>query len=177
MRDDIELITIGRIERPFGVRGEVRVRSLSDVPGRFDGLNQVTLVSASGQSLETTVTGVRRVQNAYLLGLEAFSTPEEAARFRGALVKIPQGETPPLPPGQYYEFELVGLTVVDETAGELGTIADIVEVPSHHIFVIQGKDGEHLLPATKDVVRSVDVDAGIMRVRWVTALKGAAGAV
>ncbi len=177
MAEATELITIGRIERPFGVKGEVRVRSLSDVPGRFEGLSQVMLVSTSGQCLETAVRGVRKVENAYLLGLDAFSTPEEAVRFRGALLKIPKEDVPPLPPGEYYEFELMGLTVMDESGGVLGTIEDIVEIPSHHVFVIRGEDGEHLVPAIKDVVRSVDVDAGIVTVRWVAALKGAADAV
>ena len=177
MTEATELITIGRIERPFGVKGEVRVRSLSDVPGRFEGLSQVMLVSTSGRYLETAVRGVRKVQNAYLLGMDAFTTPEEAARFRGALLKIPKTDVPPLPPGEYYEFELLGLTVMDESGGVLGTIEDIVEIPSHHVFVIRGKDGEHLLPAIKDVVRSVDVDAGMVTVRWMAALKGAADAV
>ncbi len=177
MRDDPELIAIGRIERPFGVKGEVRVRSLSDVPGRFEGLHRVTLVPASGECLETAVKGVRRVQNAYLLSMDAFRTPEEAARFRGALIKIPKGDAPPLPAGHYYEFELMGLTVMDETGGVLGTIEDIVEIPSHHVFVIRGEEGEHLLPAIKDIVRSVDLAAGIMNVRWEGALTGAADAV
>ena len=47
MADAAELIAIGMIEKPFGVRGEVRVKSLSDVPWRFEGLKDVTLVAAS----------------------------------------------------------------------------------------------------------------------------------
>ena len=61
MADTAELIAIGMIEKPFGVKGEVRVRSLSDVPGRLEGLKDVTLVAASGRALVTAVTVVTTV--------------------------------------------------------------------------------------------------------------------
>ena len=54
--DQAELVTIGRIERSFGVRGEARVRSLSDVPGRFDHLGEVTLVASNATASEGECT-------------------------------------------------------------------------------------------------------------------------
>ena len=50
--DQAELVTIGRIERSFGVRGEARVRSLSDVPGRFEELRQVMIAGRGGTGRE-----------------------------------------------------------------------------------------------------------------------------
>ena len=64
-------MTIGKIERPFGVRGEVKVRSLSDVPGRFEHLNQVQVVGADGASCrDRTVTHVRRAGDTYIVRFE-----------------------------------------------------------------------------------------------------------
>ncbi len=166
MRDVSEQITIGKIVKPFGVKGEVRVESLSDVPGRFEGLKAVTLESPTGRTLSTAVTRVRRGgPDSYVLGLESFSTPEEAAVFRGALLKIPRGQTPPLPEGHYYEFELIGLTVLEEGGRVLGTLDDIVETPGGHVFVAHSDRGEVLIPATRTTVASVDVGRGIMVVR------------
>ena len=59
MTEPVELVAIGVIEKPFGVRGEMRVRSLSDVPGRFEGLTRVTLEAPSGAVKETAVRSVR----------------------------------------------------------------------------------------------------------------------
>ncbi len=177
MHEPTELITIGKIERPFGVKGEVRVRSLSDVPGRFEGLQQVTLVTPTGQSVDASVTRVRRVRGAYIVSLDVLETPEQAAQFRGSWFKIPKELTPPLPQGQYYEFELQGLTVVDETGWVLGTVEEILDTPGNHVFVIRGGDAEHLLPATKDVVRSVDHEERRMTVRWAAAAMGSSDAV
>ena len=82
-----------------------------------------------------------------------------------------------LPPGQYYEFQLIGLTVSNEAGLILGTLEEILETPGNHVFVIRGTSGEHLLPATKEVVRSVDLDAGSMTVRWAADMMETADAV
>ena len=170
MADSSELIAIGKIEKPFGVRGEVRVRSLSDVPERFEGLTQVTLVSPSGRTLVTGVTRVRANGHSYVLGFEAFTTPEEAAVFRGGLIKIPRSQAPPLPAGQYYEFDLIGMTVVDEAGQLLGTLEEVLETPSNHVFVVRREGREILIPAIKDVVAAVDVKSQTMTIRTVGGL-------
>lgn len=170
MTDAAELIAIGKIEKPIGIRGEVRVRSLSDVPGRFEGLTQVTLVSPSGRTLVTGVTRMRGNEHSYVLGFEAFTTPEEAAVFRGGLIKIPRDQVPPLPAGQYYEFDLIGMTVLDETGLLLGTLEEVLETASNHVFMVRREGREILIPAIKNVVSSVDVETRTMTIRPVGGL-------
>ncbi|MGH7205513.1 MAG: ribosome maturation factor RimM [Nitrospiraceae bacterium] len=170
MTETAELIAIGKIEKPFGVRGEVRVRSLSDVPGRFEGLTQVTLVAPSGRALVTAVTRVRANGNSYVLGFDASTTPEEAAVFRGWLIKIPRDQAPPLPAGQYYEFDLIGMTVVDGVGQLLGTLEEVLETASNHVFVVRREGREILIPAIKDAVAAVDVENRTMTIRSVKGL-------
>jgi 16S rRNA processing protein RimM len=137
----------------------------------------VIVASSQGKELETRVTHVRSINGGYILGLEAFSTPEEAAGFRGTFLKIPRDQTAAAQPGHYYEFQLLGLTVVSESGDRLGRIEDILETRGHHVFVIRNARGERLLPATKAVVRSVDLDAGTMTVQWTDLEEDAADAV
>ncbi|MFM8540828.1 MAG: ribosome maturation factor RimM [Nitrospira sp.] len=160
-----DLVVIGTIEKSFGVRGEMRVRSLSDVPGRFEGLTKVTLESLSGKTVEATVERVRPVSGAYLVKMDVCATPEAVAAFRGWAVKIPQGSAPPLPQGQYYEYELIGLLVQDEQGRAIGRLAEILETPGTHVFVVKAARGETLIPATKSMVASVDVARGTMTIR------------
>ncbi len=160
-----ELVTIGRIERPFGVKGEVKVRSLSDVPGRFDHLGKVSIVEAGGQRSERTVAQVRRAGAAYLVKFDGITTPEDAALLRGALVQIPRE---PLPAGSkdvFYECDLIGLSVVDESGRHLGTVDQLWELPGHHVFVVKRDGRELLIPAAKSFVKSVDVAGGQMVVK------------
>ena len=165
MLDHAERVTIGKIERQFGVRGEVKVHSLSDVPGRFDQLKEVTLVAPAGESLTTTVTHVRPGGRSYIMALEAFRTPEEAARFRGAWLQIPRSSSPLLADGLYYEYDLLGMTVVDENNNTLGTVEEVLEFSANHLFVVRKGQQEFIIPALKRVIAAVDVAGRVMTIR------------
>jgi 16S rRNA processing protein RimM len=160
-----EFVTIGKIIKPFGVKGHVRVHSLTDVPGRFEGLCEVTVVPPSGRAFVTAVRSVRKDRASYVLGLEAFSTPEEAAACRGALLTIPEAQTPPLSSGRYYQFQLLGMQVRDDSGRTLGTLEDIMETPGHAVFAVRGQAGEVLIPATQSAIVSVDVEGRLIVVR------------
>lgn len=158
-------VTIGRIERPFGVKGEVKVRSLSDVPGRFDHLERVSVVGTTGQASDRAVKRVRRAGGGYILQFADVTTPEEAGLLRGGLIQIPRQEDLPRSPGLFYECDLIGMAVVDEQGTELGSVETTWELPSHHVLVVRRGDRELLVPAAKDFVISVDMARRRMVVR------------
>ncbi|MBX3325639.1 MAG: ribosome maturation factor RimM [Nitrospira sp.] len=170
MVNQLETVTVGRIERPFGVRGEVKVLSLSDVPGRLEGLTRVSLLAANGKTLETGVTHVRRAGTRFILGLSAFSTPEEAGLWRGGLIRTVRGSVPELPAGQYYECDLVGLDVRTEAGESLGVVEAIWELPGNSVVVLRNGTKEVLIPAAKEFVVAVDLVARIMTVRLIDGL-------
>jgi 16S rRNA processing protein RimM len=165
MIDQAELVTIGRIERTFGVRGEARVRSLSDVPGRFDALRLVTIVAPGGKTIDTQVTHVRSGGSTLIMGFEAFTTPEQVAEFRGGLIQVPRGDSPPLPDDHYYECDLIGMLVQDEAGTVLGRLENIWTMSDSRIFSVRQDGKEILIPAAKQVVMAVDVAGGVMTVR------------
>ncbi len=165
-----DCVTIGKIERPFGVRGEVKVRSLSDAPGRFDRLARVRVVGVTGQAVETAVTHVRRAGDTYILGFEGVSTPEEAGTLRGGLIQVPHGTAPALSDDRYYECDLIGMRVVDERGENVGVLETIWELPGHHVFVVRKGTREILIPAAKAFVASVDCANHRMVVRVVEEL-------
>lgn len=154
------LVTIGRILKPFGVRGEVKVESLSDVPGRFAGLQSVylTLPYEGAIPQETTVTQVRNVTAGYLMKCSTFSTPEEAAHFRGAWIQIPTSTDLPRHPETFYQFELIGLRVEDPDGQKMGKVEEILEYPQHHVLVIRNQEAEFLIPANRKTIEKVDLD-------------------
>lgn len=159
------MVTVGKLVKPFGVRGQARVLSLTDVPNRFETLKEVTLELPTGKTLVTTVTDVHPDGRSYLLRFRAFSTPEEVGDFRGAWLKIPQTEVPPAPEGHLYQFELIGLTVKDESDNVLGTLEEVVDLPHQHLFVVRGTDREYLLPALRKWISAVDLAGGVMTVK------------
>ncbi len=154
-----DLVTIGRILKPFGVRGEVKVESLSDVPGRFEGLETVYLAPSQGNSIpqETAVTQVRAVNTGYLVRFSAFSTPEEAAPFRGAWIQIPRNPDLPRTPDTFYQFELIGLRVEDPNGAHMGWVEEVLEYPQLHVLVVRNGTQEFLIPAHRRAITNVDV--------------------
>lgn len=163
-------VAVGKIVKPFGVKGDVRVLSLSDVPGRMQGLKQVTLVTPSGRSVAALVTRLREERGGFVMGFDVFSSPEEAAAFRGALITIARDLIPTLPEGQYYESDLVGLTVRDEAGLVLGTLEEILETGGHPFFAVRRDGKELLLPAARSIVVAVDVAGRTMTVRGIEEL-------
>jgi 16S rRNA processing protein RimM len=157
------LVVIGRILKPFGVRGEVRVESLSDVPGRFEGLETVTLALSDGTNVETKVTSVRQINQGVILGLSAFSTPETAAPYRGAWLKIPVTHTLPREKDTFYQFELIGLRVEDSDGQTIGNVEEVLEYPQHHVLVIRSKEREVLIPASRRTIETVDLTKKVLR--------------
>lgn len=170
MVSQLDTVTVGLIERPFGVRGEVKVRPLSDVPGRFEGLRSVSLLAKNGQTLETSVTHVRRAGTGFILGLSGVTTPEAASLWRGGFIRTVRGIVPELPDGHYYECDLIGLAVYTEESQLIGVLEEILEVPGNPVFVVRQGAKEILIPAAKEWVSAVDVVAGTMTVRLIDGL-------
>ncbi|MGB0909228.1 MAG: ribosome maturation factor RimM [Nitrospirales bacterium] len=164
MQVTTECITIGRLLKPFGVRGEMRVESLTDIPHFFENLPSVTLVAKNGHVLQTEVTQARPSGSYYLLSFSAFAAPEEAAAFRGALIQVPQDSVPPSSSEEFYQFELIGLTVRDELNRDLGCVEEIMDLPQHPVLVVRQEGTEHLIPATRHVVKHIDVNNKLITV-------------
>ena len=73
---------------------------------------------------------------------------------------MPEADLPALPDGEYYRFELIGLTVVDRAGAVLGTLDEIIETGANDVYRVHPETGaDMLLPALADVIVSVDLPA------------------
>ncbi len=150
------LITIGRILKPFGVKGEMKIELITDFPERFNDLRRVYLVSSRGKEITSEVQSVRHAGGATFLRFSGYDTPETARELNGWFIKVPREEAVPLPEGSYYRFELIGMEVICESGEKLGTITDIFETGSNDVYVVKRGRKETYIPATKEIVKQVD---------------------
>ena len=150
------LITIGKARKTHGVKGELRIEPLTDHPERFTGLRRVYLTPPRGESRRCAVRSVRYMDGAPLVLFEGYDTPEKARELNGWLIQVPEEEAVPLPDGQYYWFELIGMEVLSESGEKLGTIVDIFETGSNDVYVVKAGKKEIYLPATREVIKQVD---------------------
>lgn len=120
--------------------------------------------------METSVTHVRRAGAGFILRLTGLTTPEEAGVWRGGLIQTARGTVPALPDGQYYECDLIGLTVQTEGGQPVGVLEEILDVPGNPVFVVRQGTKEILIPAAKELVVAIDVTARMMTIHLIDGL-------
>jgi 16S rRNA processing protein RimM len=147
--------TIGKVVAPFGRMGEAKVRMESDFPERFTYLRRVCLRPPRGQSALFEVEHARLHKGQVILKLKGIESIDDVERWRNALVQIPRAEAMPLEPNSYYISDLIGADVVTRENRVLGKLDNILSYPAHDLLQI----GEILIPAVKEFVLSVDIEA------------------
>lgn len=118
-----------------------------------------------------TLTGCRVHGQGRLIALQGVDTPESAGRFRNQWVFVKTKDAPALPEGQYYQYQLIGLNVVDEEDRSLGKLTEIIETGANDVYVVTKESGgEILLPAIPSVILDLQPDSGFMRVHLLEGL-------
>ncbi len=158
-------VAVGRIGPAWGVRGAVKVIPLVDKRERL----------APGR--EVTVDGERRViessrwqKGIVYLKLSGIDDRDAASALRERFLVVPEGELAPLPEGQYYRFQLIGLMVRNASGASLGRVTDVLTTGANDVYVVQGEKGEILVPATDEVIKEIDLERGEMVIEEVPGL-------
>lgn len=150
-----EILTVGVILAPHGVRGDIRIKPLTEKPERF--LEAPTInIKGFGQA---KIENARWHKHFVLLKLEGVDDMDAADKLRGLEIVMHKSELGKLPDGRYYAFEIIGLEV-HTTAGELlGKVNDILTTGASDVYAVRLLDGkELLLPAIDEVVLEIDID-------------------
>lgn len=156
-------LLIGAIRKPHGVRGEVRVTPLTDVPERFTWL-ETAYLGTPQQAQPITIESARLHQDIVLLKIEGYDDRTAVENLRGQYILIDEADAIPLEEGEYYLHQLLGLTVITDNDEPLGELTDVIETPANNVFQVTGDKGEILLPDIPDVILDIDFDAGRMTV-------------
>lgn len=158
-------VLVGRVLRPFGVRGELKVESLTDFPERFTPGSILYL-----QGKPRTVQGSRPLGRDIAVKFAGIENPEDGSAFAGAVLEVPEDSLRQLPPGAYYHSQLIGLRVTTTAGQALGAVTRILSTSSNDIYVVESDSGEILVPAISAVVQKIDLEAGVMTIEAVPGL-------
>lgn len=160
------LVVIGEIARPHGLRGEMRVTPLTDRPERFEGVTDCVLWDRARDRREHgRITAARRQGAVVLLSLAGCETVEAASALVGCLVALPEAEALPLPPGQFYPWQLEGCRVLTEEGREVGRVTRIEQSTVQDLWVVSDGARERLIPAVAEIVLDVDLAGGRVVIR------------
>ncbi len=155
-----EQVLVGRIVKPHGIRGEVVVVVLSDVPDRFA---PGTVHTVRDRSL--VVTTSRPHQGRLLVAFEGIGDRTAAEALRGAELYAPPADVSESE--TYYAHELAGMQVVHADGTDLGTVVDLIDLPpaaGYDLLEVERADGTRwLLPAVDEYVEVAVDEAGSER--------------
>ena len=155
-----ERVTVGRVLRPHGVRGEMVVAVLSDVPGRFAPGNKLLMAREEGGLAEPVVVESERPhKGGAVIRLAGVEDRDRVEELRGRWLEVERSEVPAAPPGTYYHFELLGGRCFDG-GRELGEVVDLAEDGGGLLLIVA--DGERRVPVpfVAGFLREIDVAAG-----------------
>ncbi len=147
---------IGVVVSAHGLRGEVKVKPLSDIFDRqIKAVKEVNLYRGLGRK-RLEIEGFRRSGNTYIVKFRGIESRDDAESLAGWEVWIEREKSPPLEEGEYLFEELKGCSVFSD-GEKLGTVKDILEMPSSHVLVIWTGEKEVLVPFIDEFVKTVDV--------------------
>lgn len=153
------MLKIGEIVGSHGVRGEVKVYSHTDFPERFFDLE--TVKARKGKLTRSFhVEKVRRHKNFFIILFAEVASRNQAEELQGWELVVEVKNAVPLPPGHYYDFQLLGLEVWNIlTNSVLGTIVEVLHLPANAVYRVENSQGKSLLiPALRQVVKRVDLE-------------------
>ena len=153
----------GRVVGTHGVRGELRVEPWCDSARFLTGFSEFYW---DGGKEKVKVVSSRPHKNLLLLKLEGIDTVEQGDALRGRVLFLNRKDVK-LPEGRFFVQDLIGLSAVDADDGRVyGKVTDVFPTGSNDVYQVTDEDGKnYLVPAIRDVVVRVDVDAVVMELR------------
>lgn len=151
-----ELIRLGRIGRPHGLKGALTAHLDSPDSTAFEKVDQIFLEGDGGRSVHA-VRGTRRLSaRTVRLVLDGVATIDAAEALRDRTILVVACDLPPPKPGEFYSFRAIGCEVVTTAGRRLGTVAEIFGTGANDVMVVRDEKTEKLIPIIADVVKDLD---------------------
>jgi 16S rRNA processing protein RimM len=160
-----EPLVMGRIAAPFGVRGWVRVVTFTETPENLLAYSPWHLKREGGWHSVKLVDG-REHGKGLVVQLAGCDDRDAAAALSGTEIGVYRSQLPAPDSDEYYWSDLVGLQVFTTQTKLLGVVDHLIETGANDVLVIRG-EREYLVPFIRgQVIKSVDLDTGVIRVDW-----------
>lgn len=165
-----EWVIIGRLRKPFGLRGAMLLEVLTDYPeARF---YPGATIYVGPRRVPLTIRTVEPHRDGLLLTFEGYEDRTSVEPLRNQWVTIEADEViPPQEEGEYYDFQVLGARVETESGQYLGRLVEVLETGANDVFIVEPEEGpEILLPVTAEVVVTIDAEARRVVVRLLPGL-------
>jgi 16S rRNA processing protein RimM len=154
--DESSLIPVGKVVKTHGVRGALKVRPYGETLGEMEAGEKLVFIE-NGVQLQLTLVSLRAQKLGWIAQFEEVENFDRAEALTGKEILIHKDRLPALPEGEYYHFQLIGLSVETKEGEPLGTLSAIFETAGNDVYVVESGGKELLIPAIEDVICEVDL--------------------
>ncbi len=155
------LIAVARVRSSHGIKGFIKASALSGHPDTVKAQKELRIGANEDSAVIFKLEGVRpTTADSMLIKLEGIDSMDEAEQLKGMTIYIPEEALPALPQLTYYSYQLEGCLAYFEDGSLLGAVKRVDSFPANDVLVVETTDGiEVLVPATKDIIKAVDLDS------------------
>ncbi|HUL20331.1 MAG TPA: ribosome maturation factor RimM [Thermodesulfobacteriota bacterium] len=159
-----DLFPIGRVVKPHGVRGKMKVEYFGDDLDRFSSYREIFIENETNRLEPYEILEVLPQPPRLILRLKGVEKIEEVEPLIGKNIFIEKEALPELEAGEYYWADLLGMEVETPEGKRIGRVKEIFSTGAHDVYVVEGKRGEILLPAIEGVIQSIHLKKRVMKV-------------
>jgi len=159
-----DLLPIGRVVKPHGVKGKIKVDYFGENLNHFPLYREVFIKDHVGRLQAYDILEAVPQPPRLILRLKGIERIEEVEPLVGREIFIEKRSLPDLKEGEHYWFEILGMVVETEKGKRIGRVREIFPTGANDVYVVEGKRREIFLPATEEVIQSIDIKKGRMKV-------------
>lgn len=154
----MKYVRIGKILRTHGIKGQVKVLSLTDYDERFE---EIEWVYIEGTKKKFYIDSVKYTPKDILISFKGYDDINKIEKFKGKYLLIDEGQKRVLPEDTYYISDIIGLEVYTADKKYLGKVVDILQAGSNEVYVIKTQESkEIMIPAVKKFIPDISLEAG-----------------
>ena len=157
-----ELYQVGSITQTHGIKGEVKVFPLTDDISRFNNMKNLLLDGGKDGYISLEVENARPQKNLVILKFKGIDNINDIEKYKGKGLYVTKDNRVALKEDEYFIADLIGCDVYLDSASDdvFGQISDVLETGANDVYEITlSKGGTVLVPAIKDCILGIDVEA------------------
>jgi 16S rRNA processing protein RimM len=152
------LIPFGKISKPHGLSGELRIHPFSRQLENLSRLERIFIQKVGKEKpQEFTIIQRRLDKKSAIVELEGVKSVDDAEKLRGCSVMVDISDLADTEEGEYYWFQLIGLKVYTTEGGYLGLVENLIDRTSQSLLVVKEGEKEFLIPMIDTVVKEINL--------------------
>lgn len=152
-------IQVGKIINTHGIKGDVKIMPLTEDKNRFKKLEYIYI---EGIEEKMFIEKVWFKKNFPILKLKGYNNINDVLKFKEKYLLIDETQKVELSEDEYFIYDMIGLEVYDNEKNKIGAIKDVLKPGANDVYVVKNGNKEYLIPAAKEFIKKVDIEAGKM---------------